>query len=77
MKFAIAPLVVAYGSSVGFGWSAFTDAVLMIDAPASMCGSAALQRRNIAAMFVSKCRSHSSSGMSSSVVVGASGTRRC
>jgi hypothetical protein len=41
VKFAIAPLVVAYGSSVGRGMSELMELVLMIDAPAPKCGSAA------------------------------------
>ena len=42
MKFAIAPFVVAYGRSDGFGWSTLTDAVFTIEPPARMCGTAAL-----------------------------------
>jgi hypothetical protein len=53
-KFAIAALVAAYGASVGLGMSEFTDELPMMDEPGFMCGIAALQRRNIAPMLVSK-----------------------
>jgi hypothetical protein len=44
VKVAMAPLVVAYGSSVGNGVIASTELVLMIDPPGRMCGTAALAR---------------------------------
>src|SRR5476651_1443360 len=65
VKLAIAPLVAAYASNVGLGMSEFTELVLMIDPPAFICGSAALQMRNIAVMLISNVLTHSSSGISS------------
>src|SRR4051794_12725701 len=65
VKLAIAPLVLAYGMSVGLGWSELIEVVLMIDPPGPMCASAALQTRNIAPMLTSKVMSHSSSVISS------------
>src|SRR3954464_13479795 len=65
-KFATAAFVAAYGASVGFGMSEFTDELPMIDDPADRCGSAALQRWNIAEKLVAIVWSHSSSEMSSS-----------
>src|SRR5215212_4765601 len=66
VKLAIAALVAAYGARVGFGMSEFTEELPMIDEPAAMWGSAALQRWNMAEKFVAMVRSHSSSGTSSS-----------
>src|SRR3954453_13473897 len=65
LKFATAAFVAAYGASVGFGLSEFTEELPMIEAPAFMWGSAALHRGNIADRFVAIVRSHSSSGVSS------------
>src|ERR1700712_3684331 len=48
VKFAIAALVAAYGASVGEGMSEFIEELPMIDEPGGMCGTAALQRWNIA-----------------------------
>ena len=65
-KLAIAALVAAYGASVGFGISEFTDELPIIAEPSFIWGIAALHRWNIALMLVSIVRSHSSSETSSS-----------
>jgi hypothetical protein len=44
VKFWIAPLVVAYARSIGFGISELTEAVLMMALPGFMCGTAAFVR---------------------------------
>src|SRR6195952_5741021 len=44
VKFWIAPLVVAYARSIGFGISELTDAVLIMALPGFMCGTAAFVR---------------------------------
>src|SRR6266496_5118761 len=51
-KFAMAAFVAAYGANVGDGMSEFTDELPMMDEPGAMCGTAALQRWNIAETFV-------------------------
>src|SRR4051812_39137696 len=65
-KLAIAAFVAAYGASVGDGMSELTEELPMIAEPGFMCGTAALARWKNAPMLVSKVRSHSSSGISSS-----------
>src|SRR5215218_7556389 len=64
-RLAIAALVAAYGASWGLGWSDCTEELPMIEEPSRMCGTAALQRWNIADRFVAMVKSHSSSGISS------------
>jgi hypothetical protein len=56
----------AHGASVGDGESELTDELPMIAPPSDMCGTAALQRWNIAETLVAQVWSHSSSGISSS-----------
>src|SRR4051794_30381381 len=63
-KLAMAAFVAEYGASAGVGESEFTDELPMMLDPGPMCGTAALQRWNIAEMLVAKVWSHSSSGMS-------------
>jgi hypothetical protein len=46
VKFAIAPLDVAYSTSCGEGWKAWIDEVVMIAAPGSKCSVAALVSQN-------------------------------
>ena len=51
----IAPLVVAYASSIPFGLYACTDAVLMIALPGFICGSAAFEDRTSRRCWCGTC----------------------
>src|SRR3954451_5187834 len=64
---AMAAFVAAYGSRVGLGVSELTEELPMIDEPAFMCGSAAFVRWKNALRLIAIVRSHSSSGISSTV----------